>query len=75
MKRDEVYLRHILDAISNIEKFMEDVSKEAFLSNVEKQYAVLRGLEIIGEATKNLSEKFKDKISSSSMERDCWHER
>ena len=59
MKRDEVYLRHILDAISNIEKFMEDVSKEAFLSNVEKQYAVLRGLEIIGEATKNLSENLK----------------
>ena len=38
MKRDEVYLRHILDAISNIEKFMEEVSKEAFLSNVLNIY-------------------------------------
>ena len=38
---------------------MEDVSKEAFLSNVEKQYVVLRRLEIIGEATKNLSENLK----------------
>ena len=61
MKRDKVYLKHILDAISNIEKFMEGVSKEAFFSNVEKQYAVLRGLEIIGEATKNLSDKLKTK--------------
>ena len=28
MKRDRTYLRHILDSISNIEKFMEGVSKE-----------------------------------------------
>ena len=61
MKRDKVYLRHLLEAISNIEKFMEGVSKEDFFSNVEKQYAVLRGLEIIGEATKNLSDKLKTK--------------
>ena len=61
MKRDKAYLKHILDAISNIEKFIEGVKKENFLGNVEKQYAVLRGLEIIGEATKNLSEELKKK--------------
>lgn len=61
MKRDRAYLKHILDAISNIEKFLENVDKENFLRNVEKQYAVLRGLEIIGEATKNLSEEIKKK--------------
>ena len=61
MKRDEAYLRHILDAISNIENFIEGVSKEGFLNNIEKQYAVLRGLEIIGEAAKNLSEELKAK--------------
>jgi len=44
-----------------IEKFIEGVNKENFLGNVEKQYAVLRGLEIIGEATKNLSEELKKK--------------
>jgi len=32
MRRDEVYLRHILDVISNIEKFMEGVSEKAFLA-------------------------------------------
>ena len=61
MKRDKAYLKHILDAISNTEKFVEGVNKENFLGNVEKQYAVLRGLEIIGEATKNLSEELKRK--------------
>ncbi len=35
--------------------------KTTFLGNIEKQYAVLRGLEIIGEAVKNLSEELKKK--------------
>ena len=61
MKRDKAYLRHILDAISNVEKFIDGVNKENFLGNVEKQYAVLRGLEIVEEATKNLSEELKKK--------------
>jgi len=52
MKRDRAYLKHILDTISNIEKFMLGVTKRSFLENVEKQYAILRGLEIIGEAPK-----------------------
>ena len=61
MKRDRAYLKHILEAISNIEKFVEGLTKEGFFKNVEKQYAVLRGLEIIGEATKNLSRELKGK--------------
>jgi uncharacterized protein with HEPN domain len=38
---------------------MEGVTKEGFLKNKEKQYAVLRAFEIIGEATKNLSRELK----------------
>lgn len=64
MKKDEAYLTHILDAISDIEKFMEGVSEGEFFGNKEKQYAVLRALEIIGEATKNLSMELKTKNSS-----------
>jgi uncharacterized protein with HEPN domain len=59
MKRDKAYLKHILEAIFNVEKFIEGLTKEEFFKNVEKQYAVLRGLEIIGEATKNLSRELK----------------
>ena len=40
---------------------MEGVTKEGFLKNKEKQYAVLRAFEIIGEATKNLSRELKTK--------------
>jgi uncharacterized protein with HEPN domain len=63
MKKDKAYLKHILDAISDIEKFVEGVSEEEFFGNKEKQYAVLRALEIIGEATKNLSSELKGKNS------------
>jgi len=61
MKRDKAYLKHILETISNIDKFVEGLTKEEFFENVEKQYAVLRGLEIIGEATKNLSRELRTK--------------
>ena len=62
-KKDEAYLKHILEAISNIKRFMKGLTKEKFLRNKEKQYAILRGLEIIGEATKNLSKEIKAKYS------------
>ena len=62
-KKDEAYLRHILDAISDIKRFMKGLTKEEFLGNKEKQYAVLRALEIIGEATKNLNKEIKAKHS------------
>jgi uncharacterized protein with HEPN domain len=30
MKRDRAYLKHIIEATSNIEKFIEDLTKEGF---------------------------------------------
>ena len=63
MTKDRVYLKHILDAISDIEQFTLGISQEDFFNNREKQYAVLRALEIIGEATKNLSSQLKTEYS------------
>ena len=59
MKRDKAYLEHILEAISDIELFVKGVKEEEFFENKEKQYAVLRALEVIGEATKNLGSELK----------------
>jgi len=59
MKKDKAYLKHVSDAIYDIEKFTEGVTKEGFYRSKEKQYAVLRALEIIGEATKNLSKELR----------------
>ena len=43
MKKDKVYLKHILDAISDIEKFMQGVSEEEFLGT-EKSNMLSCGL-------------------------------
>lgn len=61
MKRDKPYLQHIYDAICDIERFIENTSMELFFENKEKQYAVIRAIEIIGEAAKNLSTDLKAK--------------
>lgn len=62
MKRDKAYLKHILEVATNIGKFIESLTKEEFFENVKKQCAVLRRLEIIGKAAKNLSRELKAEI-------------
>jgi len=55
MKRDyRVYLDDILEAIEKIQSYTSGVNEKTFYSNFQLQDAVLRRLEIIGEATKNL---------------------
>ena len=60
MKVDSVYLHHILDAISKIESYAE-VGKDRFIAESHWQDAIIRNLEIIGEATKRLSDTVKSK--------------
>ncbi len=60
---DELRLHHIYDAITNIEMFIEGISISNFLKNELVSSAVIRKLEIIGEATNHLSQILKDKYS------------
>ena len=48
------YLAHILKAIGRIERYTEDMSEAMFLSSEMAQDAVLRNIEIIGEASHNI---------------------
>lgn len=59
MKKDAVYLKHILEAIKRIEKFVA-VGKEQFLAEDHWHEATVRQLEIIGEATKRLSKELRE---------------
>ena len=58
MSRDPLrlgdYLGHILEAISQIQSYCEDIDEVAFLTNRMIQDAVIRNFEIIGEASKNV---------------------
>ena len=53
-KNPLIFLTHIQESIQYIEKFTNNISKSDFLNSVQIQDAVIRRLEIIGEATKNL---------------------
>ena len=57
---DRVYIEDILESINLIERYIENISFEEFSIDFEKQDAVIRRLEIIGEAVKNLSGKLKE---------------
>lgn len=63
IKDDSVYLRHILDAISRIEEYTRSSEYEAFMNDHLVQDAVIRQIEIIGEATKRLSNEIREKHS------------
>ncbi len=61
MKKDGVFLRHIMESINAIESHMRGVTTDTFFASVLIQDAVIRRIEIIGEATKNLSAELKSK--------------
>lgn len=58
MSRDQQrladYLAHILEAIERIDRYTDDMIEVTFLENQLIQDAVIRNLEIIGEASHNI---------------------
>ena len=58
MKNNKLYLLHILECISRIEKYCADDS-ESFMNSKLLQDAVLRNLQTIGQSSINLSEDIK----------------
>lgn len=63
-KDPKEYLRHILDECSYILSVSENLSLEDFLKDETLKRAVVRSLEIVGEATKKIPADFKVKWSS-----------
>ena len=60
MRKDpEVFLSHILESIDLIEGYSEGITLVEFIESPQLQDAIIRRIEIIGEAVKNLPEDFK----------------
>jgi len=57
----DVLLAEILEAADLLQRYTEGLTYDDFASNVEKQDAVIRRLEIIGEAVKGLPEELRAK--------------
>jgi len=58
-KEPEIFLRHILESIGKIESFSKDLTKSELYKNELKQYAIVRAIEVIGEAAKNIPSSFR----------------
>ncbi|MFQ5711255.1 MAG: DUF86 domain-containing protein [Candidatus Geothermarchaeales archaeon] len=56
----EIYLEDILEASEKIGVYTKDMDFEEFVQDEKTKDAVLRNLEVIGEAAKNLPDDFKD---------------
>jgi uncharacterized protein with HEPN domain len=57
-KDPRVYVAHILECIDKIERFTAD-GRERFFQEAMVQDAVLRNLEVIGEAAKRLDDAYR----------------
>lgn len=57
---DRIYCKHILELIAEIETFIQGMTFEQFEGDLKTMRAVTRDLEIIGEASKRLSQEFQD---------------
>jgi uncharacterized protein with HEPN domain len=61
MRRDNaIYLQHILDAITRVEQYIHGVDAVMFLARPLVQDGVIRQIEIIGEAAKQLSPELRN---------------
>ena len=59
-KDPKIFISHILECIEKIEQYLQGKSKEDVLDSSQLQDAVIRRIEIIGEAAKNIPDKIQD---------------
>jgi uncharacterized protein with HEPN domain len=59
-RRDLDFLADILEAIRRADEYIGDMDYKAFVKDTKTQDAVIRTIEIIGEATKRLSPELRD---------------
>lgn len=60
MKDPKMFLQHIQDSIELIERYSKNKSLDDFLKDRQLQDSVIRRIEIIGEAVKNLPQELKE---------------
>ena len=55
------YIEDIFDAMLDIQEFTAEYSYDQFVNDRKTQYAVIRAIEIIGEASKNVPQEIREK--------------
>ena len=70
MKDDRLYLLHMLERCRRITRFIGP-GREAFMASDELQDAVIRNVEVIGEAAKRVSAEGRGRLSSLDWRAIC----
>jgi uncharacterized protein with HEPN domain len=60
-RADDDFLRDIREAVRRIKTYTDAMTYDRFLADIKTQDAVVRNLEVIGEATKSLSTGLREK--------------
>ncbi|CAD5243798.1 conserved protein of unknown function [Thermococcus camini] len=61
MRRYDMYLKDIIEHIEKAQRFVEGMSFENFLEDEKTVYAVIRCIEVIGEAAKAIPTEIREK--------------
>jgi len=70
VKDDRLYLHHMLERCQRITRFIKP-GREAFLASEELQDAVIRNVEVIGEAAKRVSARTRTQLSQLDWKAIC----
>jgi uncharacterized protein with HEPN domain len=63
LKKDpKIFIEHMLESISLVETYLSGKTEKEFLNSTELQDAVVRRIEIIGEAAKNIPNEIKSEF-------------
>ena len=62
--KDRGRLEHMLSAIENVEEFTKDITLDDFVKSKVLFFAVVKNIEIVGEATYMLTKEYKQSHQS-----------
>jgi uncharacterized protein with HEPN domain len=60
-KDDFIFIEHIIESIEAVEEFSKKLTKDDLVKDRLRQSAIIREIEVIGEAVKNISKPIKEK--------------
>jgi uncharacterized protein with HEPN domain len=69
------YITDILTALQEVEDFTRGMNQQGFVEDKKTVNAVVRSLEVMGEAAKGLPEDVRQRLSRGPLETDCGHAR